>query len=350
MNKFNNYLNSSNNILFYSMFLMMLILSIISISLSNFMHLWLLMEINTLIFISMMALETKNFKLTFNFFLIQSISSLMLIYLMNLKHSLFNNSEWINFILILSLSMKIGLFPFFYWPPLINKNISWKMIFIMSTTQKFIPLLLIYSYFNNIENKFTNFMLITMSIFSSLMSIIMCLNENNIKKIMTYSSLNHLSWMIFIIIFDLSMFMIYFSFYFISMMFMCLMLNKLDIKTFQNLFKFQYFNYKEINFYLSLNLLIISALPPFMTFLIKLNSIKILIEGMSFSSSFMLTMISILTLIFYMNMIMKFNIFSLIKSKFYYTYQLNFKFNFYSLILTSFMTLSFLFLMFKFIN
>nr|YP_009434632.1 NADH dehydrogenase subunit 2 [Dolichovespula panda]ATF28539.1 NADH dehydrogenase subunit 2 [Dolichovespula panda] len=349
MNKFNNYLNSSN-ILFYSMFLIMLILSIISISLSNFMHLWLLMEINTLIFISMMALETKNFKLTFNFFLIQSISSLMLIYLMNLKHSLFNNSEWINFILILSLSMKIGLFPFFYWPPLINKNISWKMIFIMSTTQKFIPLLLIYSYFNNIENKFTNFLFIMLSIFSSLMSIIMCLNENNIKKIMSYSSLNHLSWMIFIMIFDLSMFMIYFIFYFISMMFMCLLLNKLDIKTFQDLSKFQYFNYKEINFYLSLNLLIISALPPFMTFLIKLNSIKILIEGMSLLSSLLLTMISILTLIFYMNMIMKFNIFFLIKSKFYHTYKLNFKFNFFSLILTSFMTLSFFFLMFKFLN
>nr|UXO94127.1 NADH dehydrogenase subunit 2 [Dolichovespula saxonica] len=353
MNKsyYSNYLTS--NTLFYSMMLFMILLSILSILLTNFIHLWMIMEINTLIFISLMAMNSMNFKSTFNFFLIQSISSMIMIFLLILKNNLLiitDYSELTNLILIMSFSMKIGLFPFFYWPPLINNNLNWMMIFLNSTTQKFIPLLLLNLFLNSINEKYTNFLLILLAVLSSMFSTIMCLNENNIKKILTYSSLNHLSWMMFIIIFDMSMFLIYFLMYSISMMFICLFLNKFNIHTYMNFIKFQNFNYKEFNFFLSLNFLIISALPPFLTFIIKINSMKIMIESMSFSTSFIFTLISMFTLIFYMNIIIKMNMFSMIKTKFYLTNTLKLKFNFYSTILLSLMSLLFLFILYTMIN
>nr|UXO94140.1 NADH dehydrogenase subunit 2 [Dolichovespula xanthicincta] len=346
-----NFLTTSNA-LFYSMFLFMVLLSILSVALTNFIHLWLLMEINTLIFISMMAMNSKNFKATFNFFLIQSISSMIMIFLMVLKNNLLtlNMFEWVNFMLILSFSMKIGLFPFFYWPPLINTNLNWLMILLISTTQKFIPLMLLNLFINSIFDKSTNFLLLLLASLSSLSSTIMCMNEVNIKKIMTYSSLNHLSWMIFIIIFDISLFLVYFLFYTISMQILCFFLNKFNINTFFNFIKFQSFNYKEFNFFLTLNFLIISALPPFLTFIIKISAIKVMIEGMSLFSSFIFSLLSMFTLIFYMNVIIKMNLFSMIKTKFYFTYNLNLKFNYYLSILLSFMSLSFLFIFYTMMN
>lgn len=353
MNKsyYSNYFLTSNT-LFYSIRLFIIFLSILSILLTNFIHLWLIIEINTLIFISIIAINSINFKSTFNFFLIQSISRLIIIFLLILKNNLLilNYSEWTNFILILSFSIKIGLFPFFYWPPLININLNWLIIFLISTTQKFIPLLLLNLFINRINDKSTNFLIISLATLSSIFSTIICLNENNIKKILTYSSLNHLRWIIFIIIFDISIFIIYFLIYSISIIFLCSFFNKFNIDTFINFIKFQNFNYKKFNFFLSLNFLIIRALPPFLTFIIKINAIKIIIERISLFSSFIFTLISIFTLIFYINIIIKINIFRIIKTKFYFTNTLNFKFNFYSIILLRFLSLSFLFILYSIIN
>nr|YP_009711051.1 NADH dehydrogenase subunit 2 [Vespula flaviceps]QGI24277.1 NADH dehydrogenase subunit 2 [Vespula flaviceps] len=320
-----------------------------SLFLSNYTHLWIIMEMNTLFFISLMSMYSKNFKSTFNFFIIQSISSLMLIMLMMIKNDFYFNTTF-NLLLILVFSLKLGLFPFFFWPPLINMNLNWMLIFIMSTSQKLIPLLILNSFFNQINNPTLMYTIISLTISSSLITTIMNYNETNFKKILTYSSTNHLSWMIFILMFDSSMFYLYFFIYFLSMIFLCLIFNKFNINSFFDLMKFQFFNYNKINFIISLNFLIISALPPFLTFMIKINSIKVMIENYSLFSSLSLTLISIFTLIFYMNIIVKLNMMSMMKTKFFHSYNFNIKFNFFSSIFLSFLSLFFMFFLFNSIN
>nr|YP_010852717.1 NADH dehydrogenase subunit 2 [Provespa barthelemyi]WGL39457.1 NADH dehydrogenase subunit 2 [Provespa barthelemyi] len=339
----------SNKILFKSIFLI-IFLSMISIFLTNFIHLWILMEINTMIFIILMSMYMKKFKSTFNFFIIQSISSIMLIFLLMMKnYSFLPHNLIFNLLLILSFTLKLGLFPFFYWPPLINLNLNWILIFIMSTSQKFIPLLIFNMFFNQIKNELLTNSFILISILSSFISTIMNFNETNFKKILTFSSTNHLSWMIFISIFDSSMFLIYFIIYSLSMMFLCFIFNKFNMNTFMDLTKIQFFNYKKINFSLSMNLLIISALPPFLTFLIKINSMKIMIENFSLFSSLLFSLISIFTIIFYMNLVIKMNMFYMIKNKFYFNL-LNIKFNFFSLMIINLMSMAFLFITFYLMN
>nr|YP_010924988.1 NADH dehydrogenase subunit 2 [Vespula rufa]WKC15403.1 NADH dehydrogenase subunit 2 [Vespula rufa] len=313
---------------------------------NNFIHLWIMMEINTLMLISLMALKSKSFKATFNFFVIQSISSLMLIVLFIVMNNFYSYSMF-NFIMAMTFMLKLGMFPFFFWPPLINKNIDWILIFIMSTSQKLIPLLMINQYINLINNKLFFYLILWSILISSLISTMMNYNELNLKKILTFSSLNHLSWMILILMFDSSMFLTYFLIYSISMIFLCIILNKFDINSLNDFLKIQFFDSKKINFIITFNFLIISALPPFLTFLIKMNSIKILMENYSFSSSLFFLMISIFTLIFYMNIIIKMNMFIMIKMKFFNQFYSNLKLNFFTSIFISFLSSTFLFFLFN---
>lgn len=344
----NKYLFPLNKFYYFIIFLIFF-LTFIALFLSNYIHLWIIIEINTLFLISLIRLYSNNFKSTFNFFVIQSISSIILILLILLKNNFFSHIIF-NFSLIIIFFLKLGLFPFFFWPPLININLNWILIFIISTSQKFIPLLIFYTFFNQINNKFLIFTIISLTIISSIITTIINYNETNFKKIITYSSTNHLRWIIFILIFDSSIFFLYFLIYFLSIIFLCLIFNKFNINTFFDLIKFQFFNYNKINFILSLNFLIIRALPPFLTFLIKINSIKIIIESHSFFSSLRLTLISIFTLIFYINIIIKLNIFRIIKTKFYPSFNFNIKFNFFSTIFTRFLSLFFIFYLFNSIN
>nr|YP_009350040.1 NADH dehydrogenase subunit 2 [Vespa orientalis]AQQ78871.1 NADH dehydrogenase subunit 2 [Vespa orientalis] len=325
---------------------------LMSILLNNPIHLWIMMEINTILLISTMSIFMKKFKSTMNFFIIQSFSSLMLIFFIMTKNNIISNldssSPLINFMLMLTFALKMGLFPFHYWPPLINKNINWLLILIMSTSQKLIPLLIFSTFINESMNNQVMHMMFTISILSSMMSTIMNIHEMNLKKIMTLSSTNHLSWMIMIIMIDSSLFLFYFFIYTLSMIFLCSILNKFNITSINSTSKIQLFNFKKINFFITINLLIISALPPFLTFIMKINMMKILIENNLLLSSFMLTMLSILTLIFYMNIIIKMNMFSLMKTKFYKFNMFNMKFNFISILYISIMSLTFMFHIFFF--
>nr|WHL55414.1 NADH dehydrogenase subunit 2 [Vespa mandarinia]WHL55440.1 NADH dehydrogenase subunit 2 [Vespa mandarinia]BCD56256.1 NADH dehydrogenase subunit 2 [Vespa mandarinia]BCD56269.1 NADH dehydrogenase subunit 2 [Vespa mandarinia] len=320
----------------------MSMVSVLSMFFSNFIHLWVLMEINTLLMISMMSIYTKSYKSVMNFFAIQSFSSLILIYLLMVKNNIDSTNPTytsINFMLTLSFSLKLGLFPFFFWPPLINKNISWTMLLMMSTSQKFVPLLIFNMFIDQFTNNQIMFSIIFISILSSSISTIMNSYETNLKKIMTLSSTNHLSWMLMVIMFDSNMFLIYFITYTLSMIFLCSIFNKLNIIFIHSLSKIQLFNFKMINFFIILNLLIISGLPPFFTFIMKINILKIMIEGNAYLASFLLMAMSTFTLIFYLNIIMKMNTLNLLKIKFYKFNMFDMKFNFMSILYISILTL-----------
>nr|QDH82288.1 NADH dehydrogenase subunit 2 [Parapolybia indica] len=306
------------------------------------------MEINTMLMILFISIQSKNSMTSFNYFIIQSISSLMLIMCLIIKNYLFNNML-INIIIMLIFSMKLSMFPFFIWMPLINMKLNWILIFFMSTTQKLIPMLILNSIFNfNSSNLNLIYWIYLTIMFSSMFSSIMSIKELNMKKILTYSSINHSSWMLFILSIDQSMFYLYFFIYSISMMFFCLMMNKFNINKINQLTKINLFNYKFINIMLSMNTLILSALPPFLTFLIKLNSMKIILFNNHKLMIITFSILSIITLIFYMSIVIKMNFILLIKNKIWIT-SLKLNNKFYSSILIMILTLNIMFLIYQFL-
>nr|QDH82262.1 NADH dehydrogenase subunit 2 [Parapolybia flava] len=306
------------------------------------------MEINTLLMILFISIQSKNSMTSFNYFIIQSISSLMLIMSLIIKNYLFNNNL-INIIIMLIFSMKLSMFPFFIWMPLINMKLNWILIFFMSTTQKLIPMLILNSIFNfNTTNLNLIYWIYLTVVFSSMFSSIMSIKELNMKKILSYSSINHSSWMLFIISIDQSMFYLYFLIYSISMMFFCLMMNKFNINKINQLTKINVFNHKLINISLSMNTLILSALPPFLTFMIKLNSMKIILLNNHKLMIITFAILSVITLIFYMTIIIKMNFIFLIKNKTWIT-PLKLNNNFFSSMLIMILTLNIMFLIYHFL-
>nr|QDH82236.1 NADH dehydrogenase subunit 2 [Parapolybia varia] len=304
------------------------------------------MEINVLFMVLFMSLQSKSTTNSFNYFIIQSISSLILLMLMIIKNYMLDNNNLINSLIILTFSMKLGMFPFFIWMPIIYSNMNWILIFFMSTTQKIIPMLILNLMFN--FNNQTNIMqlIYLMVIISSMIASLLSIKELNMKKIFSFSSINHSSWMLFIISIDQSMFFLYFLFYSFSMIFVCLILNKFDINKINQLFKLNLFNHKFINMLLSLNILILSSLPPFLTFLIKMNTMKVILFNNHLITILMFTILSIFTVIFYMTILIKMNFILLIKSKIWIQpLKLNNKF--YSIILTMILTSNILFLLFQ---
>nr|QDH82223.1 NADH dehydrogenase subunit 2 [Parapolybia varia] len=304
------------------------------------------MEINVLFMVLFMSLQSKSTMNSFNYFIIQSISSLILLMLMIIKNYMLDNNNLINSLIILTFSLKLGMFPFFIWMPIIYSNMNWILIFFMSTTQKIIPMLILNLMFN--FNNQTNIMqlIYLMVIISSMIASLLSIKELNMKKIFSFSSINHSSWMLFIISIDQSMFFLYFLFYSFSMIFVCLILNKFDINKINQLFKLNLFNHKFINMLLSLNILILSSLPPFLTFLIKMNTMKVILFNNHLITILMFTILSIFTVIFYMTILIKMNLILLIKSKIWIQpLKLNNKF--YSIILTMILTSNILFLLFQ---
>nr|BBU67666.1 NADH dehydrogenase subunit 2 [Polistes riparius] len=334
------YINLNNLFKNKSFYLMnfMIFNSILSMFLSNFIQLWIIMEINTMLMIILLSIYSINKKIPINYFIIQSISSLSLIYMI-IMFNYFNNSMLLSSMIMLFFFMKLNLFPFFFWLPLINLNLNWILIFFMSTTQKLLPLILMNMFFNQLNNIFFLYLIFSTSIFSSMTSVIMSINENNLIKIFTFSSMNHSAWMIFIITIDLSLFILYFLIYSISMMFICLFFNKIKISNFNQLYNILFLN-KFIFNPILINILIISSLPPFLTFLIKIKSINLMLINSNNLIMLILMILSILTLIFYMNILIKIKMIQLIKLKFNSTYNFQIKNSFLSLLFFIFLTLT----------
>lgn len=101
-------------------------------------------------------------------------------------------------LITIALIIKLGLAPFHFWVPEVTQGVSLNSGLILLTWQKIAPLSLLYQIYSSIN---TNLLLII-----SLLSIIIGgwggLNQTQLRKIIAYSSIAHMGWIITIIIFN----------------------------------------------------------------------------------------------------------------------------------------------------
>nr|YP_054505.1 NADH dehydrogenase subunit 2 [Ixodes uriae]BAD27241.1 NADH dehydrogenase subunit 2 [Ixodes uriae] len=253
-------------------FLWMLGLSILmSMSSSSWFSFWLSMEINMMMFIPLM--NSKNFlscNSMINYFIIQSLASSMFLFssilFFSLKITLFYN------IIILSILIKLAAAPFHMWFPQISENISYKSFFLLSTIQKIIPLQIL-SVFNN--NKIILFIVL-----SATLGTLGGFNQISLRKILAFSSISHLAWMMTLIMINQFYWIIYFMMYFFILLKIIIFLKMNFINTINN---FYTKNLLPMNkFQLFSTFMSLGGLPPFMGFFMKLLSIILIINKMPF--------------------------------------------------------------------
>nr|YP_011014758.1 NADH dehydrogenase subunit 2 [Ixodes crenulatus]WQB40569.1 NADH dehydrogenase subunit 2 [Ixodes crenulatus] len=240
-------------------FMWILILSIfISISSSFWFSLWMSLEINMLIFIPIM--NSKNFLSSnsmLNYYVIQSLSSSMFLF-SSIMSSIFF-TQIFNYIIMITMLIKLGAAPFHSWFPQISEGLDFFPFFILSSLQKIIPLYII--------TMINNQMLIPFIIMSSMVGSFGGLNQTSFKKILAFSSISHLSWIMSLILINQNFWVVYFIIYTLILSKIVSLLSKNNSSFIMNLNSMKMTMFSKIllfSFFLSLG-----GLPPFLGFLTK---------------------------------------------------------------------------------
>nr|QOL10583.1 NADH dehydrogenase subunit 2 [Aphis gossypii] len=285
-------------------FIMLMFSTLMSISASNWLSMWMGLELNLFSIIPILNFKSSIYSIeaTMKYFLIQAFASiLLLIFLINKNFFFLSNS---NIMIIMPLLMKLSLMPFHLWLPSMMEGLNWIACLLMMTWQKISPLIMI-SYLNTNKNLIFLITLISMnSIFG--------LNQNSMRKILAMSSINNSTWMLFAILLNNKLWMNYFMIYSMLNFLMIKILNNYNINYINQL---KFFN---LNFFFKLNMMMlifsIMGLPPMIGFLMKWMLIKNLIYNNMYMIMMMLIMLTILNLFFYIKMsyfmLFNFNLFN----------------------------------------
>lgn len=161
---------------------------LIALSTNRWFQLWVSLEINIIAFIPLIY---NNDNLSINrilkYFLIQSIGSSLFILTSILSYELFLRTIHNNLI-ILALTIKLGIFPIFFWLPQVREGLSWIRFTLLATWQKIIPLYII-----SIRHKTIFTLIISITIVTSCLG---ALRQTSLRKIFAYSSIAHLGWIL----------------------------------------------------------------------------------------------------------------------------------------------------------
>nr|UTE83803.1 NADH dehydrogenase subunit 2 [Tetraserica leishanica] len=280
-------------------YLSLMIGTLIAISSYSWMGMWMGLEINLLSIIPLMS-KTNNLMSTeaaMKYFITQALASTILLFsiIMLSINFMYNLEMNLYFSLMLNTSflLKMGAAPFHFWFPEIMMGLSWINCSIMLTWQKIAPMvLLIYS------NKTLNYL--NLSIMACmLISGIMGNNQTNLRKIMAYSSINHIGWMLASLMFFESIWMMYFIIYSIITLNITLIFHKFNIFYIKQLFLFLNENFMMKLFFI-LNFLSLSGLPPFLGFLPKWITIQVMINNNMYITTFIMIIMTLMTIFFYL--------------------------------------------------
>nr|YP_009660925.1 NADH dehydrogenase subunit 2 [Eristalinus fuscicornis]YP_009660938.1 NADH dehydrogenase subunit 2 [Eristalinus barclayi]QCT09689.1 NADH dehydrogenase subunit 2 [Eristalinus fuscicornis]QCT09702.1 NADH dehydrogenase subunit 2 [Eristalinus barclayi] len=281
--------NNSSKIMFFFILMMS---TMITISANSWLGAWMGLEINLLSFIPLMNDNNlMSNESSLKYFLTQALASSILLFstiLFMYKNNFmyYNKNNAINMMILSSLLMKSGTAPFHFWFPNVMEGMSWINALILMTWQKIGPLMLI-SYL------IIKPMLFVSIILSVIVGSLGGLNQTSLRKLMTFSSINHLGWMLMSMYSNESLWITYFLFYSFMTFNMIFLFNMFKLYHINQLFSLFLTN-KIFKFSLFLNLLSLGGLPPFMGFIPKWLTIQYLTFN---NQLFMLTVMILMTLI-----------------------------------------------------
>nr|YP_010902369.1 NADH dehydrogenase subunit 2 [Aedes japonicus]UUK33487.1 NADH dehydrogenase subunit 2 [Aedes japonicus] len=287
----------SNNIFF----IMLISGSLISISSNSWLGAWMGLEINLLSFIPLMNEGKKNLmtsESSLKYFLTQAFASSILLFAIIMMMLFYNNwminNNFNNLLILSTLLLKSGAAPFHFWFPGVMEGLSWMNSLTLMTWQKIAPLMLI-SY--NLNYSFFYISIILSMIIGALGG----LNQTSLRKLMAFSSINHLGWMLMAMMNNELLWLTYFLLYSFLSMSIILMFNNFKLFHFNQIFNFSMMNSSN-KFFLFLNLLSLGGLPPFLGFLPKWLVIQNLVELNQFFLLFIAVCLTLVTLYYYLRM------------------------------------------------
>nr|AUN44043.1 NADH dehydrogenase subunit 2 [Pseudostegana sp. 2159] len=282
------------------LFIMIMVMgTMITITSNSWLSAWMGLEINLLSFIPLMSDSNNNIvssEASLKYFLTQALASSVLLFsiiVMMLKNIIIElNYTYISSMMFSSLLMKSGAAPFHFWFPNMMEGMTWMNSLILMTWQKIAPLMLI-AHVN------LNFLLKTSVILSVIIGAWGGMNQTSLRKLMAFSSINHLGWMLMSLNISETYWMIYFLFYSFLSMTIIFMFNIFKMFHFNQMFSL-FNNSKTMKFLLFMNFLSLGGLPPFLGFLPKWLIIQQLVMNNNLFLLFIMILSTLITLFFYL--------------------------------------------------
>nr|AWV83445.1 NADH dehydrogenase subunit 2 [Kikihia muta] len=316
----------------YMLYMIFLILGImISISSNNWLGCWMGIEMNMVSFLPMMANKMSIYasESMIKYFIIQSMGSSLL-----LMTIIINMMIDLNYMIMVSLMIKIGCPPFHSWYVSVIEGLTWMVCFILMTIQKIIPLIML-SYLN-----------VNMSLFIIMSCIWGCiggLGYSSMRKIIAYSSIYNLSWIFSGIIIINYSWLIYYFIYSFTLLAVCYMFKMFNIN-YINQFIMVSFNFMKSIMMMCI-FMSMGGLPPFLGFFPKLIMIYCLLLNNMMLICIMLLMTALIILFFYLRILITTLMMNTISMKMIvmsvsYTYYIAGVFSLFGMIFLSLITLN----------
>lgn len=265
----------------------------ITVRAKSWIIIWVGLEVNLLAFIPLINKNKTPYEreASIKYFIVQAIASIILLITIILE-GIIEANTWLNIILISALIIKIGAAPFHIWFPRVIQGLSWANCIILITWQKIAPIIIIsYKIRNGIIR---NIIIISRVMVGALGG----LNQTSIRKIIAYSSIRHLGWIIIAIIIRNWYWIIYFSIYTMLNIAVIILLKNSSILYLPQVFSLKIEN--KTKFTLLISILSLGGLPPFLGFLPKWIIIQNSIIFNNKLTIIVIVITTIVTLYFYL--------------------------------------------------
>nr|WBV77043.1 NADH dehydrogenase subunit 2 [Argopistes sexvittatus] len=280
----------------------LIISTMISISAYSWFSMWMGLEINLLSIIPLLKSDKNIYpaEASLKYFITQTLASIIILF--SIIESMYiseyistNHNYWFMMMMNSALLTKMGAAPFHSWFPEVAEGLNWMNNLILLTWQKLAPMILLMYNLNMF------YFLSIIIILSSVISGIMGINQTSLRKILAYSSINHIAWMLASMMnFKMNWF-IYFSIYSMINLNIIFMFSSLNIYFISQLLMSLSQN-KLIKMIFIMNFFSLGGLPPLLGFLPKWLTIQNLTLNNCYMLSLILIIFTLITLFFYIRL------------------------------------------------
>nr|AGN90874.1 NADH dehydrogenase subunit 2 [Pternistis bicalcaratus]QXU60308.1 NADH dehydrogenase subunit 2 [Pternistis bicalcaratus] len=278
----------------------------ITISSNHWILAWAGLEINTLAIIPLISKShhPRAVEAAIKYFLTQSTASALVLF--SSMSNAWSSGQWditqlshptSCLMLTMAISIKLGLVPFHFWFPEVLQGSSLATALLLSTLMKLPPMSLLLMTSQSLSPT----LLTPLAILSALVGGWMGLNQTQTRKILAFSSISHLGWMVVIITYNPQLTILTFALY--TMMTSAVFLSLAQIKVLKlSTMLISWTKTPMLNTTMMLTLLSLAGLPPLTGFLPKWFIIQELTKQEMTPTATVISLLSLLGLFFYLRL------------------------------------------------
>nr|QUL60683.1 NADH dehydrogenase subunit 2 [Martes americana]QUL60709.1 NADH dehydrogenase subunit 2 [Martes americana]QUL60722.1 NADH dehydrogenase subunit 2 [Martes americana]QUL60748.1 NADH dehydrogenase subunit 2 [Martes americana]QUL60852.1 NADH dehydrogenase subunit 2 [Martes americana] len=273
---------------------------------SHWLTIWIGFEMNMLAIIPilMKKFNPRAMEASTKYFLTQATASMLL--MLGVIINLLLTGQWTvlnkpnpiaSNMMTVALAMKLGLSPFHFWVPEVTQGVPMSSGMILLTWQKIAPLSILYQ----ITPSMNPNLLMAMAIMSVLVGGWGGLNQTQLRKILAYSSIAHMGWMIAVTTYNPTLMLLNLTIY-ITMTLGTFMLFMLSASTTTLSLSHTWNKLPLITSLILMTMLSLGGLPPLSGFIPKWMIIHELTKNDMATVATFMAMTALLNLYFYMRL------------------------------------------------